>query len=474
MKSKEPLPTGTVHSAHDFSIEIFMIPVLFLLITAVCIFAVVYMSIQTQDYFETFANVFEWSNSAARRASLLMQLVISIHFDNSELRPEYDDVVDYANLTKAIEQITGYQNLIDMEIIGKDSRFDEFYYFDHCAELGEFDFADFSDCLSVSNKINAALNQLINLNREYEESLEILNTYDYAALMYNIDKSIYSEFISFMDYLATFSMNISDENNGTIQLIGIIGIIVLFILFLIENVLINMLYNSLEGFKQLICTLSPISTCKNHSLMHFLSNKKINDDFMSTVDLVLNNSQFSIITINDKFIIQTVNQEFCKLTNYSSQNLLGQSITYLIPLPTDGNGKIMIEQSPFYSAINEMHDKANSIDSCSIKIKMRKEDLSIIHMNSNLIKIKDSANEFKGVTILLKSSEENVEMKNRLEQEKTNVNNLIKVLIPRGALNSVKGKKNSAFFEAEKATIIFIEITGISDCISMMSPETNL
>lgn len=471
LNNKEPLPTGTVHSAHDFSIEVFMIPFLFALITADCVFVEAYICMQTHNFFDTFAHVFEWSNGAAQRASLLMQLIISLHFDNSGLREDFD-LIDYANLTESLKNISAYQTLIDMEIIGKDSRFDDFYYFDHCGFLNEsYDFAEISDCLSVSNKINSALNQLTNMNREFEEYAGILFTYDYAALMYNLDKSIYSEFISFMDYLNTFSMKISDENNSHIQTISIVGIVILVILFIIENIFINMLYNSLEGFKQLIYTLSPISACRNRYLLLFLSNKKMNYDSMSTVDLVLHNSQFSIVTINENFIIQTINQEFCKLTDYSSQKLLGQSITYLIPLPTDGNGKIAFEKSPFYAAINDMRSNPNSKESSSVKIKMRKEDLSFIHMNANLIKITDSSQIFKGVTLLLKSSEENVEMKNKLEQEKMNVNNLIKVLIPRGALSSVKGKKNSAFFKADEATMIFVEVAGMSDCISMMSPK---
>lgn len=462
LKSKEPLPTGTVHSAHDFSIEMFMLPFLFLLITADCIFAVVYIGSQTQSYFETFSHVFEWSNGAAQRASLIMQLIIAINFDNSELREDYESI-EYANLTKSISQILKYHNLIDMEIIGKDSRFDEFYYFDHCESFDDsFDYAIFSDCLSVSNKINSLINQLIKLNREIQD-FGLIYSYDYYAMMYNLDKSIYTEFISFMEYLDIFSLKLSDENNSSIQTIGIVAIIILFILFIIENIFINMLHNSLEGFKQLIYTLSPISACKNRSLMLFLSNKKLNDDLMSTVDLVLNNSQFAIITINENFIIQTINQEFCKLTDYSSQKLLGQSITYLIPLPTNGNGNIAFERSPFYSAINEMRENIGYNDSYSVKIKVRKEDLSFIHMNANLIKITDSSQSFKGVTILLKSTEENIEMKDKLEQEKSNVDNLIKVLITRGALNSVKFKKSSAFYKADEATLIFVEIAGMSD-----------
>ncbi|KAK8898361.1 hypothetical protein M9Y10_000646 [Tritrichomonas musculus] len=476
LKHQHPLPTGTVHSAHDFSIEVFIIPFIIFLITVDCIFVVVYCCLTTEDFFEQYSHIFEWSNGAAQRASLILKVMAALHIDYTYDTWNPADLYTNESIGKLdlnLEEIKKFQALIDIEVIGIDSRIDDFYYKDHCSSLNEsYDYAEIADCLSVSNQVHNAISLLKSMKKDFWDAFDVFNTFEYNALMYNIDKTVFDEFISFMDYFVTFSENITSEHFNSILVICIIGIIILFVLFIIENTLINMLYNSFEGFKQLIYTLPPVSMCQNTSLINFLAHKKSKNENQSISELVINNSQMGIITINESLTIQTINPVFTKMTGISSHKLLGQSIAFLVPVPSNEQGSISFERSAFYDAINEMRSNGSNTDSYSVKIKIRKDDLSVIHVNSNMIKIVDSSNSFKGVIIIMKDDEEKVELKKKLEQERLNTMNLIKVLIPNGALSSVKGKKQSVFYKADEASLMFIEIDGLTECISIMSPKT--
>lgn len=474
------LPTGTVHSAHDASLETVLLPTIFICTAGISIFSVLYIAMKTETFFDEFEEEFEWAYNCQQLFSKTLGLILAMFIDYTQpnnLPYQLNQSIG-ENLTRNIDILSQYQSYLDLSIIGKNHDFDTFYYVNNNKhDPAVYNYAKFLDCTSMSNKMNIAINFFHQMRDQFQgDATATFTTTQFAGLALIADKYLSESIDEFLSYMIQYATSIKEEHNSDIQQVCVIVIVIVIVLWAIETILISMLYHSFSGFKQLIRALPPLAICQNRKIMAFLSGQSESQKNQDTteVDTLFNSSENALVTIDNKLIIQTSNPTFTKMTGIQPDAILGQSISFLFPIPEDENGNIRIEESAFYSAMNEIRNVQGNSSNPDIKLintKLRAKNDENLRVRVTLIPYYSTVGQFESLVIVIKNTEEITELKNKLDEEKTKTNKLIQSLVPNGALSSVKGKKHSVFFKADKATVISIEIVGISECVATMTPK---
>ncbi|OHT00939.1 hypothetical protein TRFO_32191 [Tritrichomonas foetus] len=437
-KNRRKLPTGTIHSAHDFSIEIYLLPLIMLLSIGVSVFIVLYVGITYANSFDLIKKTFQWSYVGSQRFSQILCLLLAVCIEHSNIKVYTGSTTNETigeNLERNAQTLFSYQRQLDLAIIGNDDEFDNFYYHDQCSYSPEkYNFAKYLDCVSLSNKMNIAINYYNLMNQDYGGVNMIFYTQEFSGLAFICDKYVYNELRGFNEYLEVFSQRLYDNMNDMAVSVCCIG--------------------------------------KNQKLLEFFSNKKelTDDDGDSEAETVIQSLSSAIININKNLIVQTVNPIFTKMIGFSSDHILGQSIIWLIPLPINDYGRAVYDKSPFYQKIDDIKYGGN-INMATINIKIRNSTEALMPVRATIIKNIDECNEFDGMTLILKDLSNITQLKNKLQIEREKTSKLMEVLVPKSVFRSIKGKKQPVLFKVENATILFIEIVGLEDCVSSMTPK---
>lgn len=367
-------------------------------------------SLQFKTAFEFVKNAQQMENDAASRflyLTMMMNYMISDHLNiiKSNYSEElHKNSMNLLNLT---------QNL-DLSIIGKGKDLKQFYFivsedaeikakkkdvnqipfkksnltFEEeieiesqnlkCTELDNsnlstrMNIATYLDCISIESKVNLGI-QYYHVLEKTKKTDILIDSAEFLTELFILDKYLYQDLPKFQDVISsTASSEVKKEKTNSF-IVGVVGMVVSIIFFIVEILALKQINFSFEAFKQLIMVLPPSSFSSNSFLTSFLIGSfSCKNPFMSKIEGIHSNSlteeeilvnavNEGVVNTDQNLIIQSVNPAIQKMTGFLPDQLLGQTLLYLIPrksrLEEENNS---IEKYPFYQRIGEIRGSSGS------------------------------------------------------------------------------------------------------------------
>lgn len=404
-------------------------------------------------------------------------------------------------------------------------------YYDNTNVSTQMNLATYLDCISIENKINLGIHFYFLMENSIDKSPNLIESPEFITILFIIDKYLYSDLPKFQQQISHIAQSEINNQMSNVRVIGFIGIAVAFALFLLENLLIHFIYLSYDAFRQLILVLPPSAFTNNPCLVNYftsmISNIKVNskmlkssvinplssmvqlrDKVYSNEDILINSMDHSAISTCKDLIIQCVNPAVQKMTGFPSDQLLGQGLTYLIPLKSKEDKSSILDKVPFYQRLEEiqsnsgdrfaevnakcLNDKGEELQVQATIIgifdqkrnvnKTGKNDLKINKSNNNVYdEIDDNDNnnsnesendeEFVGATIILKDISVEVKQEKIMKETKKKTEALLNLLLPQPVLEEIRSFRKPIFKNVETATLIKMELTGLDEYVSSLMPK---
>lgn len=456
------ISTLTSHSAFDIDYVSIMYPIIVALSIITFAGIVLGISLQYLKDISFMHQMFTWEHNGISR---LLGILSAYSILCSEGAGIFSSAITRSKAYEYIDSVMMINNEIARETIGKDDNFDNFYFHLRCSTNEVSQFGDEMKCMSRMSQFDLVVTYLANMLND--GSTVNLHSFHFSTLIYLLDSDLCNSLHDFQVELVNMAQNKNNSTQAHMVIWAIAGLVTLAVFFSIEFFLQNQVRRAFKSVKQLILLLPPLSILNNTYIMQFLTGTKSESAYeMSASETIINSASSLAILLDDKtMIIQNVNKCLQTITGFTPDQVLGQPITWLIPPPKNDNSSSDIETSTaqFYQQIKNLDEKVVNINTrCATESGNNKI------MKASLLKVEDS------IFVMLRDLTHQTEQKKRIKDAKKRSDILIAGLIPPDALNVIKSSKGASLFISDRATVIFIEIIGLSDNIHTMSPKLML
>lgn len=516
----------------------------------------------------------DYLQNSMRILDLSQKLDLSIIREGKQLRDFYFMINENSSAikgdqrhtnaeTKNVKNIFYKKNLLKNKkfILSDEDEIDLLFTNQKCDELDNSDlshqmnFATFLDCISIENKVNLGIHYYIQMENSFENSSNLLDMPEFITFLFILDKYLYQDMPKFQDIISSTAKDELMTNKTHSMIIGGVGGVLSIVFLIIDLIMLTQINFGFEAFKQLILVLPPSAFSNNSILTNFLicsytksknpffsKIEAIHSNTLSEVEILFNAVNEGIVNTDENLIIQSVNPAVQKMTGFLPDQLLGQSILYLIPLTQKNDKNASIEKYPFYQRVDEIKgsncdrvaelnikvltDKGQEILVEAIIIGMfdkkkksnQKLNLRLIHLSnlkngfSELFNEKgdndslgedtdnestasttyestlnlnyqqhqlhnydtddEEAEEFSGITVILRDISKERKLKKDLKKTIKNNEILLNLLIPQPVLETIRASKKSAYYVSNPATLIKFELNGFDEYTGTMMPKT--
>ena len=457
LKSKQKIPIGSIFSDHLFN-NFFLLYVIIIVISIAipCVISFI-ASFVYSNHLRYMAKVFDWNNQNSLRVSHIMNFLSSVLF------------LQKSELNNNIQNILKINNFINLEILNNVDYFDEFYFSDVCVMNDINNFAQYVNCLSLTNKLNLVTNYY---NILLQESIaNILLTPEYLSCFFVIDKHLYKEMKTFSSVLYRYGVEKFDEAKSDTLLICLLGIFAVLVLFIIELYILEYLVYVFDGFKQLILILPPYTVAKMAQFIYIIIGRGFTHDeeTLSTQDIIISAYEDAIVSLDGNLIIQSTNPSFSKLTGYNADQTLGQSINWLFPL---GQGENATENDYISSFYPKLFEAQNG--DCDISMNVtgwcNTDGKGPLNVSVTIISMKNKKVS-DNITLIMRDKLPEIELKKEVDFYRKRTEQILSLCIPNTILSLIKSNSETQNFYSKKVTFISIEILGINDFIHSMDSK---
>ncbi|OHT09575.1 hypothetical protein TRFO_21546 [Tritrichomonas foetus] len=477
--NKKDLSTGSRHSPHDFSFIMATLPIIFLLSLIIVTALICLACINYAESINFIKQLFVCSYHASLRAANIQSIFLNIALNKTGLAGDTFEV-DEQTIELYLEQILNTTSTLNLELIGQNEFFDQYYFSDHSNLTKDPDFTDFIDSVSMSNRLNLAYMYLqivfilhkIRIEDKVTSDTEFLFGNEFINFLFILDMYVADLLKELQQMLFDFTEKRFHTMYDFVLLMSILTLVALFFILLIEGFILRRLLMSYDAFKQLILLIDPVSTMKNKTLLELITGISVDDSMtvLKPSELILTSMESCIVTIDKNLIIQNVNDSVQILTGFTPDQVLGQGVTFLVPVPMDDQNKIdMSAENSFYPVI---HDILAGIGDPSITV-----DVEIMTENTSLMKTQMTIipqyikNEVESIALIFTGVQQKLIQVQKLKILQQRVDTLLQSYIPKVLFNDPNFGDKSTIYRAEQATIVYIEICGLSDFVFTMSPK---
>jgi hypothetical protein len=213
------------------------------------------------------------------------------------------------------------------------------------------------------------------------------------------------------------------------------------------------------GAKQLVGVLPPTAVVDSDVLMQFVDGsveQMDNDVLLSTSQMILSACATAAILVKDQgngFVVQTVNREVKRITGFAPDQLLGRTIDWVVPPEATS-----AEECRNASLVEFLHDTTvPDGGTADFTVQVVTETGGFAVMMCDVLRIAaDSA------LLLLRDITEDSQKKQLSQAIRARTERILEALIPAAV-------RHRPLQKVDSATLIFIEIIGITECVHTVS-----
>lgn len=218
--------------------------------------------------------------------------------------------------------------------------------------------------------------------------------------------------------------------------------------------------------------LPPVSVVTSSILMNFLNSNSKSDKFESLTsapDSIISETTTAAILVDKNMLIQAVNSAVNSTTGFTPDQILGQKVDWLIPSPSNEHEIYSTDisiNSKFYATIESMLDQSIDEPYVVLMTKCLTENGSLIPAKTTVLCLDDETCHNRQVVLFIRDLTSEAEMEKDLQEAKSRTDKLLKSIIPE------KIDDLNIELTADLATVIVIELSGITDYVHTMSPQS--
>ena len=323
-------------------------------------------------------------------------------------------------------------------------------------------YADIVQCGSLSSQIDIFMHYCLDLWGEVgQKKFDIFKSPTFDAIIYLFDTRVYDGFLEVSEQIQMAVENDFKDANTRTTVLFVIAVVVSLISLLVENRLCHVLSMSFEAFKQLLLLLSPTYIAKEPVLIDYATGQT-GQYAKSGSESMLENSIYAVLSVDKGLFIQSVSQGFSTLTGFTPDQSLGQPLSWLIP---DQRGS----QAAFYQKLRQMISDCDETIS-KMTVPALTENGETIYVKAVVIARFDKDKSLIQFIILLRDLSNEIARKQMLKQLKARSDMLIHSLLPEPVCQRIGGH-DLPVYNVKHATLVYIEMIGVSDAVHTTLPD---
>lgn len=375
----------------------------------------------------------------------------------------YDRVAEMIKLgTEDVDQVSGF-----------DSEIDNIRFKEKCPLPTIVSNTDsfFTDCISFSRLLTYFIGQ----------ARIIYNTPDY----YSINDSDFT-YWSFLlqtripeDYKTLIAKY--DERFNKMETKYNVLFIVFFILsilcalgsYVVEMALVQHFNRTLEIFRTLLLRLNPLYFVSNQELLSTVyKNGKNENQVSSSSHAMFQTAHDALILLKEDLIMESVNPATTEIFGFTPEQMLGQSIKFLLPNDTNSSMYYVIDLMLSGATSLTYETDATGLKDDGSEFPLRLSVIGLTSDNASSNDSKDDKKAQKGAStggkkatafaFILKDMTEERRQKIAVEEAKKEAENILLQILPKDIIMRLNRGDKDITFTVASATVIFIDIEKFS------------
>jgi PAS domain-containing protein len=447
---------GSTHTSHGFNVMIILYGLTGLIGLFIAFSLYVWPLLQYSNEAQVVVDIFLLQLKVTRFFQSAAALLIIPALKRSQLLTPMD-VLHFFALYRELFDIVGILNTL-MTMGSEDAEFDR-YFGTHCPIGNSTEFEEFSACLSVEGRAAyaRALAQMM-ADRNIPTDLETPSLRNFVDFM---DRFLTMDLGTMEDLIGKFSSNAIASLDNVPVICCIIAASVALIGIMADGVFIRAFSFAVSGVKQLIGVLPPTAVVDSDVLMQFVDGsveQAGNDVLLSTSQMILSSCATAAILVKEQgngFVVQTVNREVKKITGFAPDQLLGRTIDWVVPPDTTGADECRNAHLVEFLQDDTVPEGAT----VNFVVQVITETGGFAVMMCDVLKLPgDSA------LLLLRDITDYSQKRQLAEAIRARTERILESLIPSAV-------RHRPLQRVDFATLIFIEIIGIAECIPTVPPS---
>ncbi|OHT10250.1 hypothetical protein TRFO_04255 [Tritrichomonas foetus] len=388
-------------------------------------------------------------------------------------------------LTDSFQSLDYYHSLLLQgdevlpRLIGYDTEIDNNHFIDTCEETPNH-YYQYYMCLSTDraiNQVQVLAQDLINTAKDM--STYTLNIDKYCNLLILVDFKLTQQMFDFHDKIAQYSKAQFSDVTDIMTIIAIVGIVISLVLMACSYVLIHTFEMELDGVRQLIRLLPPSMVLKNTYLTEFIlgqSTSKYEYVFSPAQSIVLASSN-AAISVSLDYTVNSINPSFTEITGLAPDEVLGQSLSELFPFPNGSSSSSSDEnfsQQMLYDVFTKYKVGEISEKSYSLNMKCTNDQGKPLQVKNTIVPIyENESDKLASYVLVMRDMATEKTQEILAKNEKKRSEKILEKLIPKPVYEmfSRNDPDASTLFVSNSATIIYMQIVGLQDCVNSLSPS---
>ncbi|OHT09282.1 hypothetical protein TRFO_21849 [Tritrichomonas foetus] len=348
----------------------------------------------------------------------------------------------------------GINNIIDRKQLVK-----------QCSQGTPDNFSSFLDCLPLLSSYDLAEYYLTILNVTFTN----IESPVFPPLMHTVQNNLVDSMLEFQTAFIHYALTIFDDNSATIKIIFELGIGEMIVFFSIMVIFLYRANEVLSGIKQMIRILPTESIIENTALTDFIlnNNEGIKDISMTPAEVILSSTSDAIIVISFNEIILNVNDSLSTLTGFTPDQILGQKISWLFPIPEESCDANDILKH-FYDCLDSI--KQDKTQTMCISSKILTENGKFISANISIVCTCNQGNDVESIVIVVHDHSKRIELKKSINDHKIRSELLLSKLLPPEVFARLLSN-NDQIFSSTNASCVWIELSGMNDYVHSLPPN---
>ncbi|OHT01909.1 Adenylate and Guanylate cyclase catalytic domain containing protein [Tritrichomonas foetus] len=341
-----------------------------------------------------------------------------------------------------------------------DARIDNIHFSENCTTEPDGTYHDNYRCASLENMISLFVSLTGEILRE-PDMFGLIPGGTYYHMIHLANNHIIDPMFAAATYLSDNGDTSIAKFRTNLLILLVVGIA--YSIFAVPIILacISKLDKAYQGGIQLLRRVPPIAFASNKALMNYLLNKKDvkNDSKMTAAKSMIHMSHDSVLCLNKNESIEVVNLAVTELFGYTPDQLLGQSISCILPEETC--------QEVFHQFSLMRNGQCSMIFEADVTGKS--DDDTEIPVHVTILGIAENGCA-KSFAVVLRDQTALRNHKLEAEAAKNKSEKLLYQILPRDIVVRLNKGETDISFSVPSATIIFIDIVRWSDYSSTLTP----